>query len=154
MTPLVGPDGISPVSSIQPGDAEPVSPFLVTVVFNRETGLGTIKMRQPGGTVAFHMTPMEARMLGADLMVKSEGAICYALTMRCLTEPSMGNMPITEAVQVIDVLGRATRQAHAIAESAHAHEEREKATHATQQSDVGKTPAPEQVPNPDDSRKD
>lgn len=123
---LVGLDGITPLTT-QQGDLESVvSPFLISVVFNRATGLGTVKMRQPGGTLVFYMTPLEARSLGADLMVKSEGAICNALTMRVLTEPSMGNMPIEQAVEVIDVIGKATRASHSIAELVHQNEKRQK----------------------------
>lgn len=113
---LVGPDGITPVSTKDVGDLQAISPFIVSVTFSRQTGLGTVKIRQPEGTMAFMLTPLEARALGAELMVKSEGAITYAIAMRLLTEPSMGNMPIEQAVEALNILGKATRDAHNLAE--------------------------------------
>lgn len=123
---LVGPDGIHPISTQAGKEVDGISPFLVSVVFSRETGLGVIKMKQPGAATAFLLSPMEARLLGADLMVKSEAAICNAVAMRLLTEPSMGNMPIEQAVQAMDILGGATREAHNLAELEHQKNKREK----------------------------
>lgn len=134
---LVGPDGITPVSTQNLSELEAISPFQVSVVFNRQTGLGTVKIKQPGGTVAFFLTPLEARALGADLMVKSEGAITYAIAMRMLTEPSMGNMPVEMAVETIDILGKATRDAHNLAELDYQQKKRETANAVKAESQSG-----------------
>lgn len=135
---LIGPDGISPISSQQGVLDDTLCPFIISIIFDRGAGLGAVRMRDRDGTRAFLMTPLEARMLGAELLVKSEGAICNAITMRMLTEPSMGNMPIEQAVQAIEVLGQATRSAHTIAELTAQNAKREKAEQAGEKQTDGK----------------
>lgn len=124
---LIGPDGITPVTSL-PASVQPqvVSPFEVSSVFSRESGLSVVKMKQPGAERSFLMTPTEARILGLQLLLESEKALCQAATLRMMLEPSMGNMPIEQAIEALNAFTRGTREALRIAELEQAQAQQDK----------------------------
>lgn len=121
---IIGPDGVTPVSSRKPGDEQPVPPpFIITTMFDGRSGLASVKMRQPGAPTAFILTPGEAMALGIQLMLRSESAVANAVAMRMLTEPSMGAQLPEAAAQILEVMNRGTREAHALAEQVHLEEQ-------------------------------
>jgi len=113
MSDIYGPDGITPISSSQ--EQAPIhSPFIISSVFGRQTMLSVVKMKELNAEKSFLMTPTEARILGLQLIMESEKAICQAAMLRAMLE--MGEMPIEQAIEAMNTYMRITREALRIAE--------------------------------------
>lgn len=113
---LVGPDGISPLKQAESiAEAPPL--FTVSTLYHQSSGLGTVKMTHVDSKQAIGMTPLEARKLGLLLLQMAERAIGNAITMRILSEPSMGGMLMDQATEAVQLFGEGTRQAHLNAEA-------------------------------------